>query len=263
MKIATQGSILNNLPLSQDTYHLSIGLSSFDVPILPGQFAQLSTQGLHATFLKRPISVYGFYNHQLDFIYKVVGQGTSNLSDLLSGQKLELIFPLGNSFSPPPTKTSKILLLGGGIGIAPLVYYVQYYQVLFPLASFTLYYGVTRERDKIDLAIPDPLSGKFLFHADYKENTYQGNLNEFYSKNSPETYDLVLACGPTPMMKAFSDYFLHKNTAMEVSLESNMACGYGVCLGCAFPTKKGSKTVCVDGPVFSSSIIDWDKVWKN
>jgi dihydroorotate dehydrogenase electron transfer subunit len=263
MKITAQGSILSNLPISIDTYHLVVGLSSFDGSILPGQFAQLSTQGIHSTFLKRPISVYGCKDHQVEFIYKVVGQGTSNLSDLLPDQKIELIFPLGNSFSPPPSQTSRILLIGGGMGVAPLVYYIRYYQPLVPLASFTLYYGVSREAEKIDLAIPDPLSEKFLFHADFLQNTFQGNLLDFYMQNSPETYDLVLACGPTPMMKAFSDHFHQNNTAMEVSLESSMACGYGVCLGCAFSTKEGSKTVCVDGPVFSSNIIDWNKVWTH
>jgi dihydroorotate dehydrogenase electron transfer subunit len=262
MKIALQGTISDNQAINKDTFQLSIQCPSFSGSVLPGQFVQISTQGLNSTFLKRPISIYNYHENQLDLIYKVIGQGTQNLSQLLPNQTVDLIMPLGNSFTAPLSK-NKILLLGGGMGIAPLVFYLNYYYPLFPSAHFTLYYGVSRSDEKINLAIPEQFNGTYLFHSDYSNDSYQGNLMDFFGSNHTIDYDLVLSCGPTQMMQAFSNLFASTATPMEVSLESNMACGYGVCLGCAFQTKEGSKTVCADGPVFSSNQIDWTKVWKN
>jgi dihydroorotate dehydrogenase electron transfer subunit len=230
--------------------------------VLPGQFVEISTPGKNSTFLKRPISVYGYQQNQIDLLYKVLGQGTQNLSLLQPGQTVDMILPLGNFFTPP-SPHSKVLLIGGGIGVAPLVYYINYFSSKISSLELSLLYGAENEKQKIELNLPNPFPGNLMFHSDYKNDIYQGNLLDFFISNSVQEYDLLIACGPHPMMKAFADYFSTKNVVMEVSLESNMACGYGVCLGCTIPTSQGSKTVCTDGPVFPANQVDWTKVWKH
>jgi dihydroorotate dehydrogenase electron transfer subunit len=262
MKIETQGFIESHKVIGKETFHCKIFLPYFKDSILPGQFVQISCPGSNSVFLKRPISVFSYEANHLEIIYKVVGLGTKNISKLKIDQAVEIILPLGNYFTPPQP-SSHILLISGGIGIAPIYFYLNYYKKLFPSATFTLLSGVSRQEEEITLDLPNPFPGNIMFHIDSKDDINQGNLLEFYAKQTVENVDFAIACGPLPMMKAFSDHFHQKNIPIEVSLESSMACGYGVCLGCAFSTKEGSKTVCVDGPIFSSNIIDWNKVWTH
>lgn len=262
MKTVQQG-IISNIQLgASDTYQVSIHLPSFLGDIIPGQFVQISTPGKFSTLLKRPISVYGYKNNYLELLFKVVGSGTSNLSMMKIGQSVDLILPLGNSFTPPKTYEN-VLLIGGGMGIAPLTFYVNYYHSRNPTTKFYLYYGITRKTDELSLTFPVPFPGELKVHTDYHNEQLVGNLLDFYKNNPASSYHLVISCGPSPMMKSFAKFFKDYSMKMEVSLESMMACGFGVCLGCAFLTEEGSKTVCSDGPVFASNIINWEKIWNH
>jgi len=255
-----QGFVEDNVPIGKDVFKCTLDIGFIPGDILPGQFIQISCPGKNLTFLRRPLSVSGFIPPILTVLYKVVGYGTQNLSELKKGQKVDLILPLGRGFSKPAPH-QEVLLFGGGIGIAPLLYYIDYYHTIMPSLTFNLYYGVSREDEKIEITLPDPFPGNIVYHIDWREGQYNGNLLDCFQTVPTESFDLSIACGPISMMKAFSNHMQERNLPLEVSLESRMACGFGVCLGCSIQTFDGSKTVCADGPVFDSNQIDWTKVW--
>lgn len=206
----------------------------------PGEFINITVPSY---YLRRPISVNSFTDEYVDILYKVLGHGTKDLSNLKEGNILDVLVGLGNGFDV--SKSTAPLLIGGGIGIAPLVGLAEAFNEkgIKP----TLVYGA---RDKDDLVLIDRLNElcNVYLCTDDGSYGYRGNVVKFLSENSLE-YDYYYACGPHKMLEALAKF----NAKGCVSLEARMGCGFGACMGCSIETINGPKRVCKEGPVFEAS----------
>lgn len=217
-----------------------------------GQFFTLRAWGAdEAPFLSRPISVHAWdAAHQtVSFLYQVVGEGTRKLASLAPGQSFQLTGPMGNGFDAPALAAQyrKIAVVGGGIGTAPL------YQLTRELAAAgvrpDVFFGF---RDAPYCMEPyRPIAGRVKVSTDSGAVGFHGFVTQLYD---PKDYDIVLACGPTVMMRNVARGAAAAGTPCLVSLEKKMACGIGACLGCTCETKGGEgKSVCKNGPVFDAA----------
>ena len=213
-----------------------------------GQFFTLRSWGAEeAPFLSRPISVHKWEPETLtvSFLYQVVGQGTARLAALKEGDALQLTGPMGNGFDVPDiaARYEKIALVGGGIGVAPLLLLCR--ELAAAGCKPELYAGF---RDA-PYALEDflPYCAAISVATDSGAVGYHGLVTGILH---PEEFDLVLTCGPNVMMQGVYRLCAEKGVPCLASLERKMACGLGACLGCTCHTKVGPKTVCQDGPVF-------------
>jgi dihydroorotate dehydrogenase electron transfer subunit len=223
--------------------------------ILPGQFVQVRVDDSPATFLRRPISIHfvNTSNRELWLLIQLIGKGTRKLSKLKTGEKLNIIYPLGKAFSIPDAKNKKLLLIGGGVGVAPLLHLGAYLKANSFQPTFLL--GARSEKDLLQLE-------EFGKYGDVYITTEDGSLGEkgFVTNHSilqHEKADFLYTCGPKPMMLAVAKYAGQQSIPCEVSLENTMACGIGACLCCVEKTKKGNVCVCTEGPVFNINQLTW------
>ena len=220
----------------------------------PGQFVQVRVDGSPSTYLRRPISIHDvdFQNHEITLLVQQIGEGTRHLASDETGDIINMVLPLGNGFSMPE-KGEKCLLVGGGIGIAPLFYFakVMNEKGIRP----TLLLGGKSESDLLRLTDYQKLGETFV-------TTEDGSLGEkgfvtMHSVWQKQSFDKIYVCGPKPMMKAVAKPAAEKNFWCEVSLENLMACGLGACLCCVEDTVDGNMCVCKEGPVFNTRRLKW------
>jgi dihydroorotate dehydrogenase electron transfer subunit len=246
--------VIENKRIINDFYVLEIEGTNKIPEIRPGQFVQVRVDGSPETFLRRPISIHDvdYKRNTIRLLIQVVGKGTETLARLKNGDNLNIIYPLGNSFGDPELN-DKIILIGGGCGIAPLLYLGKHLKSI----------GYS----------PDILLGfrnkaRILEHDEYTEigkvylTTEDGSEGEkgFVTNHSvlvKTKYNRIYCCGPDSMMKAVATYARKNDIACEVSLENLMACGIGICLCCIVDTVKGNVCSCIDGPVFNINDLKW------
>lgn len=219
-----------------------------------GQFVQVRMPQAEGVYLRRPFSVYSTDKLAGTFsiLVKIVGKGTQALSLLKAGDPLDVIYPLGNSFSMP--KSGKALLVGGGVGIAPLL--MQARALHEAGIAIDLVAG---GRTSSDLYAPEAFDGLAGIHL----CTDDGSLGHHglvtthpILQHHLQDYAFVYSCGPDPMMRAVARLCFPLGVRCEVSLEHLMACGFGVCLCCVASTRAGNVTTCVEGPVFDTSLLN-------
>ena len=221
---------------------------------LPGQFAELRVDNTPSVVLRRPISVHSFdaEKNEIGFLVQVVGDGTRWLASLKVGDKVNTLMPLGNGFTMPTEGGGRYLLVGGGVGSAPLYYLAE--QLRKNGNDFVILIGARAAKDLYRRDAYEALG-----RVEY--TTEDGSLGEkgYVTNHSvlAEKFDGIFTCGPKPMMLAVSKYARENSIACEVSLENKMACGLGACLCCVEDTKEGHKCVCTDGPVFSIDELKW------
>lgn len=222
--------------------------------IKPGQFVEVKVEGSASTFLRRPISInyVDRNNNEIWLLVQLVGEGTKAMARLNEGDFLNVLFPLGNGFSVPK-KGEKVLLVGGGVGVAPLLEYGKALKEVGAKPVFLL-----GARTKTDLMQLD-LFGKY---GDVYITTEDGTEGEkgFVTQHSvltKESFDRISTCGPKPMMVAIAKFAKANSISCEVSLENMMACGLGACLCCVEKTVKGNVCVCKEGPVFNINDLTW------
>ena len=229
--------------------------SEMEIQAMPGQFVQVKVDNAENTFLRRPISIH-FIDKQkkeLWLLIQLVGEGTQKLAEIKEGDSLNLLFPLGNGFSIPTEPNKKLLLIGGGVGIAPLLYLGAYLKEKGFTPSFLL--GARTEKDLLQL-------DEFKKYGEVHITTENGLLGEkgFVTNHSvllSGNADFIYSCGPKPMMVSVAKYAKKSNIPCEVSLENMMACGIGACLCCVEKTVKGNTCVCTEGPVFNINQLTW------
>lgn len=216
----------------------------------PGQFAMLNLDpaGLrHDPLLPRPMAVYRGDGERLEFRFKVVGRGTELLAALPEGTPIGVVGPLGNGFREPE---GRAILVGGGTGIASL------YELACSCAADARVLLGGQSREEI-LGLEDFQ----LLPVELALATEDGSLGEqglVTDLLKPGPGDEVYACGPKGMMKRAHELARAGSARCWVSLETHMACGFGICLGCAVETVAGFRYVCTDGPVFDAEEIVWD-----
>ncbi len=236
--------ILGNRALGENFYLLT---AEQENSARRGQFYMLRAWE-HYPVLSRPISVFDADGGTVSFLYKVVGKGTELFSTLKEGQEITLDGPHGNGFPALPDKR-RIALVGGGVGIAPLYLAARTYKEENPACTVDLYLGFSGQ---------PVLTREFEAVADGTTVNVGGFVTDDID---PCAYDAILACGPTPMMRALYRKCTKSGAKapLYVSLENRMACGIGACLVCTCKTDLGRKKVCKDGPVFLGSEVFGDE----
>ncbi len=219
----------------------------------PGQFVQVEVPNSKSTYLRRPISInyVDYANNQLWLLVRKAGEGTSSLMKLAENDVVNLMLPLGNGFTIFPGET--MLLIGGGVGVAPLLYLGKKAKEAGANVKFLL--GARTENDLLELE-------KFEAVGDVFVSTENGGKGEkgFVTQHSvlnSGSFSRIACCGPMPMMKAVAKIAKDKSIECEVSLENVMACGLGACLCCVEDTVEGNVCVCKEGPVFNIKRLKW------
>jgi dihydroorotate dehydrogenase electron transfer subunit len=251
-----RAEIIDNIPLTSKNNLLTIKPLGPALNPEPGQFYMIEVGNSYDPFLKRPFSYFRKTQESIQFVYTVKGKGTSLMKDYEKEREINVIGPLGTGY--PKTEDGYTpLLIAGGIGMASL----------FPLAeahakkSFVIYGA----RSKDELVMLDELekSGVAIITCTDdcsfgKEGLVTDILEDFLTSH-PQllTSCLIYACGPRPMLKSVAKIAADKNIRGYFSLEENMACGFGACMGCAVKTTHGYKRVCKEGPVFPIGEIEW------
>jgi len=237
-----------------ENIEISPGVFSMLVPCADraeaGQFYMLRKPRA-SVLLPRPISVCDLKGGRLRFLYQVVGRGTEELAALRPGDELCLTGPLGNGF-PVGQASGKIALVGGGIGVAPMLYTARCLRELGVAVDCIMGY-----RDSVFLTEElGRAAGRLLIATESGAHGHKGLVTALLE---PRRYTAVYACGPTPMLRAVTALCQKAGTAVYVSLENKMACGLGACLVCACADRQGkNRRVCKDGPVFRGEDLDLD-----
>ena len=221
---------------------------------LPGQFVQVLIKDSPSTFLRRPFSIHGVDPERNTFrlLIQIKGEGTRHLSHVREGEKLNVLYPLGNSFSLPSGKN--VLLIGGGCGVAPLLFLARWLKEQD--VKVTILTGWKRKEDIFEKDAYLQCEEMLVTTEDGSEGE-TGMVTNHSIFKTKLNFDRIYCCGPDPMMKAIAKISKENNINCEVSLESTMACGFGVCLCCITPTTHGNQRVCVEGPVFSTKELGW------
>ncbi len=223
--------------------------------MMPGQFVEVRVDKSPTTFLRRPISINYIdkKKNELWLLIQKVGDGTRALSHIQTGDTLNVIAPLGNTFSIPQPTSTKLLLIGGGVGTAPMLYLGSYLKEKGFSPIFLL--GARSANDVLQLE-------DFRKFGDVYITTEDGSLGEkgYVTQHSlleNGEFDQIYTCGPKPMMMGVAAYAQKRNIPCEVSLENTMACGIGACLCCVEKTTEGHVCVCKEGPVFNIEKLTW------
>lgn len=231
--------------------------------MLPGQFVEVRVDHSPRTFLRRPISIHfvDCDNNELWLLVATIGEGTRWMGSLTAGKTLNCVLPLGNGFTMPQTADERVLLIGGGVGVAPLLYMGAEMRRKGVEPTFLL-----GARTASDLLMLDEFSkyGRVFVTTEDGSAGEKGFVTQHTILQTP--FDRIATCGPKPMMMAVVRLAKAKGIDTEVSLENMMACGVGACLCCVEKTVEsandGSQVtsnvcVCKEGPVFNMKRLLW------
>lgn len=223
--------------------------------MLPGQFVEVRVDNTPSVLLRRPISIhyYNKENNELGLLVQLIGDGTRWMATLKAGDTLNVVLPLGNGFTLPTSTDESPLLVGGGVGVAPLLYLGMKLKEMGVTPTFLLGSRTENELMQID---------EFKEYGPVYITTENGAVGEKgyvtqHSVLANNKFSQVYTCGPKPMMMAVARWAKSANVPCEVSLENKMACGVGACLCCVEDTKEGNVCVCKEGPVFSIDKLSW------
>lgn len=220
----------------------------------PGQFVNIQCpEG--SVLLRRPISIADFSSAEktLTILVQAVGKGSKSIVERPIGSTLSLVYPLGNTFPLEGVIGRNILLIGGGVGVAPLLFYGKFLTEQGANVRFLL-----GARNASRLILPDAfraIAPTQIFTEDGSLG-YKGLVTES-DLFADKSIHFIATCGPLPMMRAVVSKASQHNIECYVSLENVMACGIGACLCCVTPTSQGNKCVCTSGPVFNSKDLLW------
>ncbi len=255
--------ILHHIKVGPGYFRMGLAFPELASVAGPGQFVMVRLPDRHIPLLRRPFSVHnrlveGDEAIGFELLYKVVGQGTQAMSGLNAGDFLDVLGPLGNGFTCPED-IDRVFLVAGGVGVACLWYLALFLKEHKGVRS-TVFLG---GRSATDILCQEEFNS---IDAESRITTEDGSLGEKGVITSllqktlelDKRPDIIYACGPTAMLKAISDIAATYNARCQISLEIAMACGFGVCLGCAVQKADSSRDylhACTDGPVFDSRAI--------
>lgn len=226
-------------------------------PMVPGQFVEVRVDHSPTTFLRRPISInlVDYDRNELWLLVAAIGNGTRQLAQLKAGDSVNCLFPLGNGFTMPTATpvVRRVLLVGGGVGVAPLLYQGQQLRQGGIEPLFLL--GARSASDLLELDLFREVGEVFVTTEDASMGE-KGFVTNHSLLQQP-SFDLIQTCGPKPMMMSVARYARERGIPCEASLENMMACGLGACLCCVEKTTEGNLCVCKEGPVFNIKRLLW------
>ncbi len=251
--------IISNKVVGEGYYRMALRSRRLVKEALPGQFVHIRVGSGYEPLLRRPISIHSLDDKEtFSILYEVVGSGTEELARKKAANTIDVIGPAGNGFEFYEGK-KRLILVGGGIGVAPLLFAAQ--EGLRRRMDITMLIGA-KDRDRllcvadfktlgcaVETSTDDGSAGRQGYVTDLLEEAMVGG------GAGPAS---IFACGPKPMMRRAAVTAGLYEVPCQVSLEESMACGIGMCLGCAVMTIEGYKRVCADGPVFAAREIAWD-----
>jgi dihydroorotate dehydrogenase electron transfer subunit len=260
-------SVASNLEVMPGIYLMWIETPNIACSVLPGQFITVRCGDFT---LRRPFSVHQVSSREIALLFKVTGNGTLWLSQRQTGERIDILGPLGKGFSIEP-EAKNLLLVAGGIGIAPLVFLMQ---CASSQNQVTLIHGASTAAQlypfssagKKQNKLPSLPKGVQLIPVTEDGSMGKKGMATDILPDFLDWADQVYACGPMDMYKAMTGMSWRakqnnlKSRKCQVSLEVRMGCGFGACYGCTINTKKGLKRVCQDGPVFELNDIIWQEV---
>ena len=237
-------TVTENRPLTDGVFRMKL---RGDVSAIarPGQFVNVRLEG---KFLRRPISVCDLNGDQLTLIYKVVGDGTRQMSELLLGARLDLLTGLGNGYDLSAAG-QRPLLIGGGVGVPPLYWLAR--ELVADGRTVTTVLGFNRAAEVFYAEEFSALGVRVILTTADGSRGVKGFVTDAISDLD---YTYYYACGPEPMLKAV--YRAAKGSG-QLSFEERMGCGFGACMGCSCRTITGSKRICREGPVLRKEEILW------
>jgi len=216
-----------------------------------GQFYMVrpcAMQGIAITdpLLSRPLSIHDQGDDYIAFLYRVTGRGTTLLAGLTKGQEIQLSGPFGNGF-PIVDEHESVALVGGGMGIAPLLLAAKHYR------QADIYLGFNHQSFAVE-------SFEQMVDTTDQIHITQGQYQRIIDIVDPTLYSVIMACGPVGMLQALMEKIkaIHASTLLYVSTEKRMACGIGACLTCSIQTVDGNRRVCKEGPVFTAEEVNWN-----
>ena len=248
MKKKTSMTVLDSRQLAEGIYSLILAYPAGEAPrqVLPGQFAGIFPCDSSA-LLMRPISVCRWdpAEGSIRFVYRAAGRGTKNFTGLKTGDRVDMLGILGNGYEISRMRGKRVLLLGGGIGIPPML----------ELAA-----ALKEEARSVTAVLG--YRNRELFLADEFRREADNVLDAVRAAGIQA--DVICACGPMPMLRAVRDFARETGAACYISLEERMACGIGACLGCITKTRQTdahshvrNARICTEGPVFAAEEIDF------
>ena len=249
----TLATIISNDEIIPGTHLVWLESPETATTARPGQFVMVGCG--EDTLLRRPLSVHQVDGEKLAILFAAVGKGTNWLARRKTGDKIDLFGPLGNSYTINPSATN-LLLVAGGIGIAPLRYLAD--EATKQGREVTLLLGAHSESQLYpERLLPSGI--KTLLVTNNGTAGKKGMVTDLLTEQVNRA-DQILACGPLPMYQTMAQMPELSNKSVQVSLEIVMACGVGACYGCTIKTSNGLKQVCKDGPVFNLNDILWEEL---
>ena len=263
MSYQIKSKILSNKRLGRECYLMEFEAAPIARTAKPGQFIHLRCSDGVDPLLRRPFSIHKVNRRTIYILYQLVGRGTELLAGKKAGEYLDIVGPLGNGFSYSRSKAANPVLVAGGMGVAPLLMLAR--ELIRYQTKVNMLVLIGARTKKLILCEKDfkTLGIKVKISIEGGSYGQQGMVTDLLeSVLSAGRYPLptvIYACGPEKMLKRIAEISRRYDVTAQASLESNMACGVGACLGCAINTKTGYQRVCTEGPVFNLDEIIWEE----
>jgi len=250
-----EAKITANGEITPGVYLLWLDCPSIASQARPGQFVMVRCgEGIEYQ-LRRPLSIHQQEDNKISLLFNVVGMGTQWLSERRGGQKIDLLGALGNGYSIYPD-VKNLLLVAGGIGIAPLVFMAN--EAINKGKRVTLLMGASTAGQLYPSKLL-PAGVRLLTATEDGSAGDKGMITDLLPDFSGEA-DQLFACGPLAVYKTMARMPELKDKPVQISLEVRMGCGLGICYGCTVKTKNGLRQVCKDGPIFNLEEVVWEEL---
>ena len=255
-KLKMKSTVIEQKMIADGICSMWLDAKEVAVQAKPGQFISVYSND-KSRVLPRPISICEIDREKgtLRIVYRVVGKGTEEFSKAEAGDSFEILGPLGNGFPIEEAKGKKVLMIGGGIGVPPML------QTAKEIEGEAIIVSGYRNQDLFLKEELESAGTLFITTEDGSVGT-KGNVGDAIRENQIEA-DMIFACGPKPMLRALKNYALEKGIPCWISMEEKMACGVGACLACVCQSKDvdshshvHNKRICKDGPVFLSTEVE-------
>lgn len=257
--LLVRAKILQKEQLAEDVFRLTALAPDIANLAKPGQFVMVKTTGSHDPLLRRPFSIHlATGDGRVQILFKVLGKGTRSLAAMQTGGTLDMVGPLGKGFF---TMAKNSCIIGGGMGVAPMLFFAKKLLQKEKMANIRLLLGARTKNELYLVNEFNKMGLTPLVATDDGSEGHHGLVTDLLEETLAEkTNWTVYACGPHPMLKAVAKICEKRQRPCQVSLETMMACGLAACLGCTVTSTNPEQPylhVCKDGPVFEAGDIQW------
>lgn len=258
-------AVLSKENLLEEIFKLILSSPYISKTAKPGNFVHIKVSSNDYPLLRRAFSIHSVNEKEKSFeiLFKVVGKGTEVLSKVAPGDTLDLLGPIGNTFSLP-SRGKEIVLVAGGMGIAPLWFFLSRLIKTTEKMKLTFFFGVKNKKELLYVEEFKKIRTDLIVTTDDGSVGRKGLVTDVFLKAIRKKTDLqklvVYSCGPQMMLQRMSEIAKSLDLSCQISLETHMACGVGACWGCVIKLNDGTcRRVCVDGPVFDAKEVKFSR----